>query len=145
MPPELARNLRRLMPSFLEVESASSLIRSSTCFCCLVCGFGRYSPLDTFRVGIGERKSSGSTSYARAHLASSSGVIHVWSGSGPLPVDLSSGTAHPPVLEHRHCLLRSRSLRSPFLLSRRVMRRRRDAHTFPRVVEFTARSSCPAG
>src|SRR5437762_14268878 len=95
MPPEVARNLRRLIPSFLEAESASSLIRSSTCFCCLVCGFGRYSPLDTFRVGIGERQSSGSTSYARVHLANSSGVIHVWSGS-LLPVRSRSDISHPP-------------------------------------------------
>src|SRR5256885_8540584 len=77
IPPELARNSRRLTPSFFEVASASSLIRASTSCCFSVCGFGRYSPFDTFWGGIGEQNSSDSTSYAREHLLSSSGLIHV--------------------------------------------------------------------
>src|SRR6266568_8316292 len=77
IPPELARNSRRLTPSFFEASAASSLIRASTCCCFSVCGFGRYSPFDTFWVGIGEQNSSDSTSYAREHLLSSSGLIHV--------------------------------------------------------------------
>src|SRR5919201_4954247 len=90
IPPELARNWRRLTPSFFEAESASSLIRASTCFCFSVCGFGRYSPFDTFCVGIGEQSSSDSTSYAREHLLSSSGLIHV-----------ESDTVRPPQASKR--------------------------------------------
>src|SRR5207248_9066297 len=90
IPPELAKNSRRLTPSFFAAPSASSLIRASTCCCFSVCGFGRYSPFDTFWVGIGEQNSSDSTSYAREHLASSSGDIHV-----------ESDTAHPPQASKR--------------------------------------------
>src|SRR5436190_17566073 len=85
MPPEPARKSRRLTPSFFAASSAISLIRASTCFCFSLCGFGRYSPLETFWVGIGEQNSSDSTSKAREHLVSSSGDIQVL-----------SDTEHPP-------------------------------------------------
>src|SRR5438067_1036372 len=99
IPLELARNSRRLTPSFFEVESASSLIRASTSFCFSDCGFGRYSPFDTFCVGIGEQKSSDSASYAREHLLSSSGDIQVL-----------SDTAHPP-LDSKRTATRKRPMR----------------------------------
>ena len=47
MPPVLARNFRRLMPSFLAAPSASSFVRASTRCCSRVCGIGIHSPFDT--------------------------------------------------------------------------------------------------
>src|SRR5713101_64412 len=71
IPPELPRNFRRLMPSFLETEAASSLIRYSTSFCFSVCGFGRYSPFETICVGIGPFRSSASSARSRPSSCSS--------------------------------------------------------------------------
>src|SRR5213593_1195020 len=51
IPPEPARKRRREIPSFLLADSASSLMRSSNCFCFLVCGTGMYSPFETISVG----------------------------------------------------------------------------------------------
>src|SRR5438128_8431964 len=61
IPPEVVRKRRREIPSFLLADSASSLMRSSLCFCFLVCGTGMYSPFETLRVGIGDRKVSASS------------------------------------------------------------------------------------
>ena len=76
MPPDWERNARRLIPSFLEASSASSLIRCSTCFCCWVCGSGMYSPFDTICVGIGERKFSSTISSAGVTFVSCSSLNH---------------------------------------------------------------------
>jgi len=81
MPPELARNLRRLMPSFFETVAAYSLMRASTSFCLSVCGLGRYSPLETICVGMGERRSSASS--ARCRPSSWSSLNHESSSREP--------------------------------------------------------------
>ena len=47
MPPVVAMNFRRLMPSFLAARSASSFVRASTRCCSCVCGMGIHSPFDT--------------------------------------------------------------------------------------------------
>ena len=54
IPPEVVMNDRRLIPSFFEAWAASSRSRTSTFFCCSVCGSGMYSPFETICVGIGE-------------------------------------------------------------------------------------------
>src|SRR3954462_11183206 len=66
MPPEEARKRLRVMPRRLAVSPASSAIRASTCFCCSVCGIGKYSPLDTTRVGTGEARGSASSARRNA-------------------------------------------------------------------------------
>ena len=69
-PPVPARNFRRLIPSFFDAESASSLIRASTRFCFSVCGHGMYSPFETIRVGTGEQNGSVSAGAQRASCSS---------------------------------------------------------------------------
>src|SRR6516162_4605349 len=83
MPPEPARNWRRLMPSFLLASSASSSSRASTRFCWSVCGAGMYSPFEIIRVGTGER--TGSATSARWHLLTCSASSSPWSSSQTRP------------------------------------------------------------
>src|SRR6516164_4671648 len=90
MPPEPARNWRRLMPSFLLASSASSSSRASTRFCWSVCGAGMYSPLEIIRIGTGER--SGSATSARSHLATCSASSSPWSASQTRPDSFHGST-----------------------------------------------------
>ena len=80
MPPVLTRNFRRLTPSFLAAEPASSSILASTRFCFSVWRMGMYSPFETIRVGTGDWNFSVS---AGAHLASSSSLSHASSSRDP--------------------------------------------------------------
>ena len=74
MPPVVAMNFRRLIPSFLAARSASSLVRASMRCCSWVCGIGSHSPFDTTCAGMGEGK--GSTS-ALVHFASCASLSQV--------------------------------------------------------------------
>src|SRR5438309_4488616 len=65
MPADDARKRRRLTPRCLAASPASSATRASTCFCCSVCGIGKYSPFDTTCVGIGEPSVSASSARTR--------------------------------------------------------------------------------
>src|SRR5262245_8068444 len=67
MPADEARKRLRLMPRRFAVSPASSAMRASTCRCSSVCGIGKYSPLETTCVGMGEP--SGSASSARRSAA----------------------------------------------------------------------------
>ena len=80
IPPDVVRNFRRFIPSFLAAEFASSLILASTRFCFSVWGMGMYSPLETIRVGTGDRNSSVS---AGAHLESCSSLNQASSSRDP--------------------------------------------------------------
>jgi len=91
MPPEPPRNCRRLTPSFLLARSASSPMRASTCFCRGVCGAGMYSPLETIRVGTGER--AGSATSARSHRATCSSSSNPWSSSQTRPASFHFSAA----------------------------------------------------
>src|SRR6202521_5083728 len=66
MPPDVARNLLRLMFSFLDAVAAMSAMRASTSFCFVVCAKGMYSPFETIAVGMGERRLSPSSALATA-------------------------------------------------------------------------------
>src|ERR1700720_1581101 len=54
MPDALWKKRRRETPCLEAMESAMSISRASTSFCCGVCGDGRYSSLETTCVGTGE-------------------------------------------------------------------------------------------
>jgi len=47
IPPVVAMNCLRLIPSFLAAVSAISFVRTSMRCCCWVCGIGIHSPFDT--------------------------------------------------------------------------------------------------
>src|SRR5579864_7303264 len=60
MPDAVWKKRRRERPCSRAMLSAMSISRASTCFCCGVCGEGRYSSLETTWVGTGDGKAASS-------------------------------------------------------------------------------------
>jgi hypothetical protein len=67
MPQLVRRKFRLESPSFFAVPSANSFSRASNWRCCGVCGKGLNSPLETIRVGTGERNAARSAGRVRAN------------------------------------------------------------------------------
>ncbi len=147
VPPDEVMNERRLIPSFFEAASASSLIRASTFFCCAVCGSGMYSPLETIWVGIGERSPS-STASAGVNFSSCSSLNQLSASreSGAHFDMCSSGSIDPFVCDTLPQTKRLRCVRiagqcAPGHAVRRRVARRSQAHSVS--AEKSADASMP--